>query len=176
MTKPSSAPHSSLLNITSDDLSPFPTPPETIKIILFQGAVPFLSLMDVYAQKGLAAQNSMKLSWSRLNSSSLQNSQSCTKLKERRTEYIMMRGPKGKGQCQVAITSLPIEEEDKKQPGLIKKLSGVATRLILGPDRSKSEDSMISGLIVSITYVNMAWQSIVHDLFEFAKETRTNRD
>ena len=155
----------------NDDLSPFPTPPDTSKIILFQGAVPFLSLSDVYSQKSLAAQT-LKSSWSKLGPSS-----SLSNLKK--TEYIMMRGPKGKGQCQVAINSLSRLEEEKKDSGLMKKLGGVASKYILGSlasDHSKSEESLNRGLIVSITYVNIAWQSIVNDLLQFAKESKSNID
>lgn len=165
MTRPQSAGEKSNFNNIDDDLSPFPTPPDTTKIILFQGAVPYLSLSDVYAQKSFAAQNSVKLSWSKLNSAQ-------ETIKVKKTEYIMMRGPRGKGQCQVAINSIPIEEE-KKNPGLLKKLSGVASK-ILGSDRVNSEDSVSPGLVVSITYVNVAWQSIVNDLLQFAKDSKSN--
>jgi hypothetical protein len=164
MTRPQSPNDKSNLNDV-DDLSPFPTPPDTRKIVLFQGAVPFVSLADVYAQKSLAAQNSVKLSWSKLNSSP-------EAVKIKKTEYIMMRGPRGKGQCQVAINSQPSEEE-KKNSGLLRKLAGVASK-VLGSDRIKSEEAL-SGLVVSITYVNVAWQSIVNDLLEFAKETKSSR-
>lgn len=151
---------------STQDLSPFPTPPETTKIVLFQGAVPFVSLSDVYAQKSLAAQNSVKLSWSKLNSNP-------EEVKIKKTEYIMMRGPRGKGQCQVAITSQSLEEE-KKNSGLLRKLTGVASK-ILGSGL-KSEDYLSSGLVVSITYVNVAWQSIVNDLLQFAKDTKPSRN
>lgn len=163
MTRPQSAGEKSNFN-DLDDLSPFPTPPDATKIILFQGAVPYLSLSDVYAQKSLAAQNSLKLSWSKLNSTP-------DTVKVKKTEYIMMRGPRGKGQCQVAINSLPIEEE-KKNSGILKKLTGVASK-ILGSDRVKSEESLAPGLVVSITYVNVAWQSIVNDLLQFAKDSKS---
>jgi hypothetical protein len=85
----------------------------------------------------------------------------------------MMRGPRGKGQCQVAITSQSLEEE-KKNSGLLRKLTGVASK-ILGSGL-KSEDYLSSGLVVSITYVNVAWQSIVNDLLQFAKDTKPSRN
>jgi hypothetical protein len=85
----------------------------------------------------------------------------------------MMRGPRGKGQCQVAINSHASEEE-KKNSGLFRKLAGVASK-VLGSDRLKSEEAL-SGLVVSITYVNVAWQSIVNDLLEFAKVTKSSRN
>jgi flagellar hook-length control protein FliK len=111
-----------------------------------------------------------------------------------RTEYIMMRGPKGKGQCQVAISSLkssalePTTQEgesfpansdsnsslsssDKKFKGLTDRLKYVAgaVKSIMGVDK-KQESSEISALMASITYVNIAWGSIVNDLLEYAKQ------
>ena len=62
-------------NIPVDiDDSPFPTPPNKEKIVLFKGAVSYNALLDVYAQK------------------------STLRKKEDEGEYILMRGPEGKGQ------------------------------------------------------------------------------
>ena len=94
MTRPTSASQVPLLN---EDQTPFPTPPNSYKIVLFQGAVPYTSLLDVWTQKGLM-QNSLKLAWSRFAADKPpEPTQS-----HQRTEYIMMRGPRGKGQCPVA--------------------------------------------------------------------------
>ncbi|KAI8813166.1 hypothetical protein BJ742DRAFT_791266 [Cladochytrium replicatum] len=133
------------------DNSPFPTPPGVQKIVLFQGAVPYGSLIDIYQQKGMVAHNQLRFGWNKFGSMErgsrnsydanaggsgqsanpapiaaaigavLNNfglnlqpnpsgspSQSLdTVAYPERTEYIMMRGPNGKGQCQVAITENP---------------------------------------------------------------------
>ncbi|TPX42625.1 hypothetical protein SeMB42_g05051 [Synchytrium endobioticum] len=102
-------------SIDADDI-PFPTPLGHDKIVLFQGAVPYSSLLEIFLQKGLAAQNM----WNR-NPHSLYSNSHGMPMKGNgslpkgdapdggngRTEYIMMRGPHGKGQCQVAITEEP---------------------------------------------------------------------
>ena len=193
-------------NRTSSSLNsdiPFPTPAQTEKIVLFQGAVPFTSLLEVYHQKGLAAQNALKLLWSsRLNASGSPSEMSSSQsqpsaLPGDRTEYIMMRGPKGKGQCQVAISSLkspaaPANEGDLLQNSTDKDASNTslgsasdkqkfkgftdrfkfvagAVKSIMGVDK-KQESSEIAALMASITYVNIAWGSIVNDLLEYAKQ------
>jgi hypothetical protein len=169
----------------SDDLSPFPTPPDTHKIILFQGAVPHSSIVDVFQQKGLAAQHTLKSSWSKL--SDTKSSDMKTMNHSKRMEYIMMRGPRGKGQCQVAISKLPKdeieestnEESFKKVKGLtdrLKLVAGAVKSMMINDKSNKSEDSSsLQGLMASITYVNISWQSIVNDLIGFAKETRQSR-
>jgi hypothetical protein len=68
---------------------PFPLPPNHSKIVLFQGAVSFNALSAVYQQKGVAAQNQLKGGWGRQSDTIAP-----------RVEYVLMRGPHGKGQCQ----------------------------------------------------------------------------
>ncbi|KAI9323929.1 hypothetical protein DFJ73DRAFT_791461 [Zopfochytrium polystomum] len=89
-----------------DDPSPFPIPRGYFKVVLFQGAVPYSSLLDIFQQKGLASQNQ------RRNRSGGGGGGGGGGFGGgfgggggggERTEYIMMRGPHGKGQCQVAI-------------------------------------------------------------------------
>ena len=161
-----------------NELEPFPTPAGTTKVILFQGAVPFTSLMDVFTQKGLAAQNALKLSWSRLGASYDSKSPKMDPKPGQRTEYIMMRGPRGKGQCQVAISSLNSSEEDesKKNRTLTDRLKGVAGAMKSYILNDKRSDELLgnasNGLQASMTYVNIPWNSIVCDLLEYAKTTR----
>ncbi|KAI8826010.1 uncharacterized protein EV422DRAFT_563825 [Fimicolochytrium jonesii] len=101
----------------TDDPAPFPVPPKCVKTVLFQGAVPYTSLLDIFQQKGLAARNHMRFGgWKRDSGGAGHdmapgggNNSSATSLSER-TEYIMMRGPRGKGQCQVAIKDDPVVE------------------------------------------------------------------
>lgn len=135
--------------ISDKDLSPFPIPNDTCKVILFQGAVSFATLLDYFIDKesyledkesaysyysltGYGRKLSQTANSAILNISNnfkksslsnynfahnvldkfynglrLPNNTSSKKNgyyeKEGRTEYILMRGPKGKGQCQVAI-------------------------------------------------------------------------
>ncbi|KAI8922768.1 hypothetical protein BC831DRAFT_474585 [Entophlyctis helioformis] len=91
------------------DNTPFPLPAGHAKVVLFQGAVPYSSLLDIYQQKGIAAQNQHRSPWSKMARQQFQASggdsgQPGDPMRTPlRTEYIMMRGPHGKGQCQVAI-------------------------------------------------------------------------
>lgn len=199
---------------------PFPTPPNTHKIVLFQGAVPYASLQDVFTQKGLQAQNALKLSWSRLNSEAgaglngqplffgnryrcgqslpPNSSSSPSSNSKDRTEFIMMRGPKGKGQCQVAISNLlkssPVQGDvrsdsssgdqsaEDRSRGLkslfgdrFKMMAGAVKSLVGGSSTDgrglRTDDhGTTDGLMGSITYVNVAWQSIVNDLLDYARK------
>ncbi|KAJ3014260.1 hypothetical protein HKX48_005242 [Thoreauomyces humboldtii] len=103
-----------------DDPAPFPVPKDCLKIVIFQGAVPYTSLLDIYEQKGLAARNQLRgVGWKKLAEQAAHTAaghasgaggrkgDGPSPLPEERTEYIMMRGPHGKGQCQVAIQDLP---------------------------------------------------------------------
>ena len=73
-----------------DDSSAFPLPDSHTKVIFFQGAVSFKALSDVYQQKGISALNQMKSGWGKKDAAP----------DLPRTEFILMRGPHGKDQCQ----------------------------------------------------------------------------
>jgi hypothetical protein len=73
------------------DPSPFPTLDGYIKCILFQGAVSFAALSSVYQQRGVAYAEQMKNGWGKFADAQTSN---------KRIEYVLMRGPYGKGQCQ----------------------------------------------------------------------------
>jgi hypothetical protein len=144
---------------------PFPVPLGYSKIVLFQGAVSFAALSSVYQQKGIAAQSQMKNGWgkkSEINSFS-------------RIEYVLMRGPHGKGQCQgiaifntVAIqepSTTPITTSPSSMFGYLKEvvkqqLGNDSEKAIVPPDH----------LDCSMTYVNVPWQSIIYDLLEYNTE------
>ena len=157
------------------DSSPFPTPPNFYKIVLFQGAVPYTSLYDVYVQKGLT-QNALKMSWSRLSDANKITKEPPARVNSNRVEYIMMRGPRGKGQCQVAITNCDNEAKEEthleKKPSktLLKMMAG-SVKALIGSDKKLDDASLTIPikLRVSMTYVNVPWQSIVNDLLDFAK-------
>ncbi|KXS20291.1 hypothetical protein M427DRAFT_152151 [Gonapodya prolifera JEL478] len=107
---------------------PFPTPAYHRKVVLFQGAVAYSALHDVYVQKasspkgGAAPGGMFGLFRSATDNGMLARRQSWTLFGlfdssnnkgdgygkgadvEELLEYIMMRGPKGKGQCQVAVS------------------------------------------------------------------------
>lgn len=171
------------------DNTPFPTPPNHNKIILFQGAVPYSSLVDIYQHKGMAAQNQLKLSWSKLaNAGNYGNDRSSENASPpTRTEYIMMRGPHGKGQCQVAIAEPAAEladmdgarvwtdeRDDRKVPSLtdrLKFLGTVVSKQIsgvtgTGPNStSNGPPRKPDNLKCSMTYVNVPWQSIIRYVY-----------
>ncbi|KAI8615331.1 hypothetical protein BC830DRAFT_309986 [Chytriomyces sp. MP71] len=98
----------------ADDPTPFPVPDGFKKVVLFQGAVPYTALLDIFMQKGARPVGSGAVSsssgttgsgWGNLASKSLSslNGRGSVTAPAERTEYIMMRGPRGKGVCQVAI-------------------------------------------------------------------------
>lgn len=143
-----------------DNPDPFPVPQGYSKVVLFQGAVGFKALSDVYVQKGIAAMNQMKHSWARRDT-----------FDNPRTEYILMRGPHGKGQCQgkqvfkaVAI-QVPDSPDVPPPPpsymGFLRESirsslsTSSATETTIDPPRS---------LECSMTYVNVPWHSIASDL------------
>jgi Uncharacterized conserved protein (DUF2045) len=152
--------------ITLDqDLDPFPLPPNYTKAILFQGAVSFKALSDVYQQKGIAALNQMRSGWGKK-----ENVQS-----EPRTEYVLMRGPHGKGQCQGTLAALilvAIQQPDAIMPTL--PPTGVLGFLKDAfKNNSNSETSLLidapDKLDCSMTFTNVPWQSIAADLLEITK-------
>jgi hypothetical protein len=143
-----------------DNSDPFPLPPNYFKITLFQGAVSFKALCDVYQQKGIAAANQMKSRWRKEGSSNIS-----------RTEYVLMRGPHGKGQCQgtfyfnqVAIQAPNLNLTYPSQPsssvfGFIKdsiksQLGGDSSETIAPPEK----------LDCSLTFINVPCRSIALDL------------
>lgn len=97
------------------DSTPFPVPHGYEKVVLFQGAVPYASLLDVFQQKAAAAAaaaatSGLRRSWGQIAQQQPQSQQYTYRGStgsitggDQRVEYIMMRGPHGKGQCQVAI-------------------------------------------------------------------------
>ncbi|KAJ3148694.1 hypothetical protein HDU89_004544 [Geranomyces variabilis] len=183
-----------------DDPAPFPVPPGCMKIVIFQGAVPYTSLLDIYQQKGLAARNQLKTGWKKLTDASNgvrkggggSGPGGDHSPPHERTEYIMMRGPHGKGQCQVAIKDDPLAgkpEEDAsgtnsvaaESPSAPRKTASLADRLmkfgnvvktqiaasgVLGLDATSLDDGVAKpeSLRCSMTYVNVPWQSIISDL------------
>jgi hypothetical protein len=104
--KPASASDAIASLSVDQDPSPFPVPQGYTKIVLFQGAVPYASLLDVFMQKGSAhgggSGRSSGSGWgSRMSGSPNTTREGALNLSvAERTEYIMMRGPNGKGQCQ----------------------------------------------------------------------------
>ncbi|KAL1921214.1 uncharacterized protein VTP21DRAFT_10930 [Calcarisporiella thermophila] len=73
---------------------PFPQPSAT-KITLFQGAASYSAMLDIYRQKSVGKSSSRRFHLGSHKPS---------------TEYIMMRGPGGKGHAQVAITAFASAE------------------------------------------------------------------
>ncbi|KAJ3196668.1 hypothetical protein HK101_008122 [Irineochytrium annulatum] len=171
----------------ADDPSPFPVPPSCAKIILFQGAVPYSSLLEIFQQKGLAAQSQMRMSWGKLSGNGNGNASSGGRVRDgsgttspptERTEYIMMRGPHGKGQCQVAIREYqpdaPADEVEQPPGSPTAKVQTLSDRLwklgttvraaVAGPPTPTVPQTPLKkpdSLRCSMTYVNVPWQSII---------------
>ncbi|KAI8904349.1 hypothetical protein EDD86DRAFT_249719 [Gorgonomyces haynaldii] len=148
----------SLISVEQDN-SPFPLPEDYQKVVLFQGAVPYSALVDIYQQKGQAAQNQLKSGWGRLLQSEEEQMLS-------RKEYIMMRGPNGKGQCQVAITE-PESQLTVVDPGsksVFRSFTSSLARSLFS--EQDQEITRPNKLVCSMTYVNMPWQMITSDLME----------
>ena len=149
--------------ITIDqDRDPFPLPPNYTKVILFQGAVSFKALSDVYQQKGVAALNQMKSGWGKKDNS----------INQPRTEYVLMRGPHGKGQCQgnLFFTLVAIQQPDAVMPSI--PPPGVLGFLKDAFKNNSSESITIDApdkLDCSMTFTNVPWQSIASDLLENTK-------
>ncbi|KAJ3207482.1 hypothetical protein HDU82_003705 [Entophlyctis luteolus] len=173
------------------DPTPFPVPEGFKKVVLFQGAVPYTALLDIFMQKGGASSAYQKKTSREWGSLSTKN------LKTERTEYIMMRGPRGKGVCQVAICENVLTDPDvsvsKSQPespvgsfpstsSLLNMLGGtVKTGLnilrngisgdtffvgsppsgSLSGTTSTSPPRKPDALKCSMTYVNVPWHSII---------------
>ncbi|KAJ3296726.1 hypothetical protein HK104_001287 [Borealophlyctis nickersoniae] len=191
---PSSPTGPSPLEVPLDvDNSPFPVPAGHGKVVLFQGAVPFSALLDIYQQKGLAVQNQLRLSWSKLAHAGMGGDPTKGDIPvPQRTEYVMMRGPHGKGQCQVAITEPraasagDCDGRDAASGGLPKKATLTDRLKFLGnvvktqiaaaaaaaggtvdSDGAPKKPECLTG---SMTYVNVPWQSIIRSvLAEFCK-------
>ncbi|KAL5039335.1 hypothetical protein BDV3_002691 [Batrachochytrium dendrobatidis] len=181
-----------------EDSTPFPVPPNHTKVILFQGAVPYSSLLDNYQQKGLAVQSQFRQAWTNMNrhSSAASTNPNTGEVdlnrSAGRTEYIMMRGPNGKGQCQVAITdndsyvsadvvsqeSSAVENSPPSFTDRLRFFGSVVKNQLIGNTGSLGDHhahrllKKPESLRCSMTYVNVPWQSISSDLLEFAKQKK----
>ncbi|RKP07322.1 hypothetical protein THASP1DRAFT_30868 [Thamnocephalis sphaerospora] len=147
------------------------------KVTLFQGAASYASLMDTYQRK-TAARQSRRF---RLTHSSTPP-----------TEFIMMRGPGGKGHAQVAITGY--DDTTSSGNGVSGRESASRPQSSLHPDRTDSplapfvrpnsaasffqslkrmalnehpEPVAYTSLQCCMTFVNVPWTSIVADLVTF---------
>ncbi|KAJ3275945.1 hypothetical protein HDV01_006812 [Terramyces sp. JEL0728] len=127
-----------------EDSDPFPLPRDHQKVILFQGAVPFKALSDVYMQKGVAAAHQVKQGWGRLADPNSAGT---------RTEYILMRGPQGKGQCQ----------EQPQNASIYGFLKTVVKSQFVQESIPVQPPEVLD---CSMTYVNVPWQSIACDLID----------
>lgn len=69
-----------------------------------------------------------------------------------------MRGPRGKGQCQVAVVSDTANTPTKDDGSLISSISGAVMDWIGGKEKESSS------LECSMTFVHVDWKSIVEDV------------
>jgi len=160
--------------------TPFPTPANTKKIILFQGAVPFSALLDIYLQKMEANRPSMLDKLSRPSTPNDDDTNT-------KSSFVMMRGPHGKGQCQVAVLEVEDELSQKKEQekDRLAVEAKIKENLLKTPverkppsftDRLKQFSREVRNQVISVTtstiskprmlnasltYVNVPWQSVV---------------
>jgi len=158
------------------DSPPFGCPPNHTKVVLFQGSVSFKSLFDAYVLKGMY---SLSLS-EKITRNFMKTS---PKIK---TEYIMMRGPNGKGHCRVAITdsylneNLQLQEQMQEQEELknhAKKNSFTYKIKRLTSQFSPNnipEEELYKKFNASMTSVNIRWETIVEHLYNYAKRMNNN--
>ncbi len=88
----------------NDAIQPFPQPKSAAKTVLFQGAVAYSALREVYDAKK-SNQASMQMGGRRNVIAQTLTSffRATPSPSESRHEFLMMRGPKGRGQCQVRV-------------------------------------------------------------------------
>jgi hypothetical protein len=149
--------------LKKEDDGPFENPlPGFGKTVLFQGAVPYTSLQQVYGQKAGGGMRAIRNSVGG----------------EARREYVMMRGPNGKGQCQVSVTEPPPKEvlgDQADSWGDRIRRIGSAVVKATGAALLEGSGGVGAGeggeLECSMTYVNVPWQSIVLDLIKDLSET-----
>ncbi|ORY43319.1 hypothetical protein BCR33DRAFT_717550 [Rhizoclosmatium globosum] len=135
----------------AEDSTPFPVPQGFKKVVLFQGAVPYTALLDVFLQKSSTNNSSIlpKSDWGNLTNSKSNTSLNGIKGAQERTEYIMMRGPRGKGVCQVAICENILSDPtvvDSKLSSSPPTSSGVTTASISNNASSAANSSLLGML------------------------------
>ncbi|KAI3662626.1 hypothetical protein MP638_000736 [Amoeboaphelidium occidentale] len=164
---------------------------DNLIINLFQGAVPFKLLLETYITK---SRNRSALSLHKLGKQIFKGSASSRfDEEEENTEYIMMRGPQGKGHAQVAISPPQsalkdwemvdatsntgkngkneedveyLEKNTWKNFGtqLFNTLKTIGT-----PDVDLSERSLKEGLTCRMTYIHLPWNFIWGDITDKIK-------
>jgi hypothetical protein len=153
------ASHFASLISLQEDHSPSPIPDGFEKIVLFHGAVAFSSLCQIYYEKGLAAQNQMKNSWPRLGPLDTASTL------RRRKEFVMMKPPSGKGQCQVAIVDNSkdfTKDNDQVNNSLLGYM--IQSFKFNAADQQYAHPEK---LLCSFTYVNIQWQDIINAFMQF---------
>ncbi|KAJ1964573.1 hypothetical protein H4R35_007136 [Dimargaris xerosporica] len=126
-TSPMLSPRSSIHIMYPEKWSePFRPLPRTTKITLFQAAVSYQALLDMYTTR------SNSYLWRKLR---------LTSAPAGATEYIKMRGPRGKGLAQVAVSLSDVLRDQLPRPGTDKGLTGPGgkeTNRVNGLGRSKT--------------------------------------
>lgn len=162
-------------NATTTTL-PAQLPSEVVRVTLFQGAVPFSALLDVFQSK--YKENPLVKSFQRLSRSLGGHSTDET---TQDTHYITMRGPGGKGHAQVAIrpvnpasnavssvnSRLPSPERSSNSNNVLQGLTVALKRSILTPWRLPDAEQLNEhGMHCHMTYIHLNWQSIIRDLLQ----------
>jgi len=110
------------------------------KVIVFQGAVGWDALCEAFKKQ-------------------------VTSTKESQVAYILMRGPNGKGQAQVAVSIPP---SDTRTPELSPQMNKKKPTLMQGLFRFaqpvQEPEPEVDQLKGCLTFINLSWSSIVGDV------------
>jgi hypothetical protein len=156
-----------------------------MRVTLFQGAVPFSALADVFRSK--SKENTLTKSFQRLSRTLA--GQSVDDMNHE-THYITMRGPGGKGHAQVAIhpvnpernassCRLPSPERHSSNVSPSSMIQGLAVALkksVLTPSWRVPDMEQLGehGMHCRMTYIHLNWQSIIRDLLHEFHEYNSN--
>lgn len=149
-------------------------------MMLFQGAVAYAALKDVFLLKNDESQSpfkSVERQFSRLFFARNQVEES---VEDERTQYILMRGPQGKGHAQVAVTASPLSHEPEylTTPQKINDKDSAAQFIKSLQRFTASVDKMwrveetwdLSALQCRMTFINLTWYSILRDVLKVVRQ------
>ncbi|KAI9022547.1 hypothetical protein DFJ74DRAFT_669878 [Hyaloraphidium curvatum] len=153
--------------LSPDLYTPFPCPPWGTKIVFFQGAASFTALSQVFLEK--------------LSGNALGKAQLALFGKgdeADRKEYIIMRGPRGKGQCEVAVEDGNARPKGKES-GLPTKGTGsgsvfdrIRRQLVSTVASSLASTADPDALVLrsSLTYINIHFAFVGGDLLQWGRD------
>eukprot|EP00128_Syssomonas_multiformis_P001597 Colp12_sorted_trinity150504_noHs@10722 len=119
---------------------------ETRRLSLFQGSVSYDALRNAFDSKR------NNTTWGYMIPTT-----------KRRVEFLMLRGPHGKGEAQMAVSVQDSSSEQKGTSAYLRSAIGALTYL----NPLKRAPTTTGILNTFLTYVNLSWDLIVKDLVDF---------